>query len=124
MFRWWWPLVVSKPQPPLCFRTALVGVSLLPTETSINTASQKSQCLKRDCNSSLFTDFTQLLSVFSADLVPVTETFAWKFQLCLRNICSPASLAITDALLLYWFNNFYSLPSLTSSRYLRHLHLN
>lgn len=111
-FRWWWLLMITRPQPLHRFRTAGGCVSLLPAATSIDTVSWNLQCPKGDWWLAVFSFYTAFVS-FSTDLIPVMEIFAWKFHLCLGNICSPVSFAMTDALLLYWFNNFYSLPSLT-----------
>lgn len=63
-FRWWWSLVISRPRPPHPFRAAGGGVPLLPTATSIDTVSWNLQYPKEGCDGSLFSHFTQLLSLF------------------------------------------------------------
>lgn len=97
-----------------CVVSALLeAISLLPAAASPETWSLAACSAQKGLWWLTVFSFHTTFVSFSTDLIPVMETFAWKFHLCLRNICSPVPFTMTDALLLHWFNNFYSLPSLT-----------
>lgn len=62
-FRWWWPLVTSRPQPPRGFRAA-GGDFFAACCTQHWRGLMQLAVPKRSCDGSLFSRFTQLLSVF------------------------------------------------------------